>query len=177
MVGAIRARKTCLECHKVEEKALLGAFTYTLKLQSEATPKEDRLKNLEGLSAETRGAIEVIEATGGQVRRAANGPITEWQLAFVQGKKLDKDSLPEPRLTHVLIRDPSLSRLEAFPDLTLLDVRFTLVTDAGLEEIAKLPKLRKLLVQHSKITPAGIEKFRANRPEVVVENGTPVGRR
>ncbi|MGL4423603.1 MAG: hypothetical protein ACRCZF_23300, partial [Gemmataceae bacterium] len=175
LVGAVRAQEACLECHKVAEKALLGAFTYTLKLRSETTPKEHRLKNLEGLSEATRGAIEVIEATGGQVRRAGNGPITEWQLGFVEAQ-LQKGIPPEDwiKLYSVPHRDAALSVLDAFPDLTLLDVSFTLVTDASLEAIAKLPKLQKLVVKHSKITPTGIEQFRAKRPEVDVVVAVPL---
>ncbi len=31
MLGALRARQDCMECHSVVEKTLLGAFSYTLE--------------------------------------------------------------------------------------------------------------------------------------------------
>jgi hypothetical protein len=32
MLGAIRARDTCLKCHSVDKNELLGAFSYDLRL-------------------------------------------------------------------------------------------------------------------------------------------------
>src|SRR5439155_21153129 len=77
VVGAIRAREQCLECHKTKAGDLLGAFSYTLSLQSPATAEADCLKDMAGLSRTAVGAVHFVEALGGKVVRTPGGPISE----------------------------------------------------------------------------------------------------
>ena len=75
VLGAVRAREDCLKCHKVEVGTLLGAFTYTLKLQSESTPFDECLKDTMGLTEREIGAIRLIESLGGKAIRSPEGPV------------------------------------------------------------------------------------------------------
>lgn len=43
MLGALRAGKSCVECHKVPHNTLLGAFTYRFKNDfSDPEPKDTK---------------------------------------------------------------------------------------------------------------------------------------
>ncbi|MGC4062328.1 MAG: hypothetical protein QM749_16370 [Aquabacterium sp.] len=59
--------------HKVEVGHLLGAFSYTLKAQSEETPAEHKLTDLSGLSDKQIAAVRGIESSGGKVIRPPAG--------------------------------------------------------------------------------------------------------
>jgi len=171
VLGAIRARSQCLECHKVEEGTMLGAFSYTLKLQSEATAKADRLADKAGLTDQELGAIQVVESRGGKVIRAPGGPVTELQLSFARKREIDaKGSFNQfgpatSPTTRLQLRDSGLRLVGAFPELLTLDVSHSLVSDAGLKSIAELKHLKKLDLTDTSVTEAGIAELKKALPE------------
>ncbi len=170
VVGALRAEQTCAKCHNVEGKTLLGAFTYTLLLQSEATPEKHRLSNLKGLSRIQRGAVDAIEAIGGKFIRDGDGPIVSLQLGFVATEQITAAKPRWVASTHVLARDSVISQVSAFPDLVTLDISNTLISDASIDEIAKLPKLKKLIASNSRITKKGITTLKSRIANLEVVN-------
>lgn len=170
MLGAIRARKDCQSCHKVEVGTLLGAFTYTLKLQSEETPAEHKLTDLAGLTERQQWAVKSIEAVGGKVIRTPGGPVTEVKMSFAYNPTLGS---PAVYVTRLQLRDSSLPHLLAFPDLTTLDVSNSLVSDAGLKTLAELKNLKKLDAQHTSTTAAGVAELKKALPECEVITSPP----
>jgi hypothetical protein len=174
VLGAIRARGECLECHKTKAGELLGAFTYTLALQSDATPEADCLKDVAGLSRTAVGAVHFVESQGGKVVRMPGGPIREvyfthtWtQNAERLAKEASKDGIYRP--SYARLKNSSLAVLESLPDLRVLDVSHSMVTDDGLKEIAKLKTLRKVVYSPGYITEAGVAELKKALPDCVVE--------
>ncbi len=163
MLGAIRARKDCQSCHKVEVGHLLGAFSYTLKLQSEETPAEHKLADLAGLTDRERAAVRAIEAVGGKVIRTPGGPVTELKMTFARNEDM-AIKRNGSYSTRLMLRDSALSHLLAFPDLTAVDVSKSLVSDAGLKTLADLKNLKRLNVQHTSTTPAGVAELKKALP-------------
>jgi internalin A len=170
ILGAIRARADCLACHHVDEGALLGAFTYTLELKSDATEPAHRLADLTGLTQQELASIEAIESIGGTIHRDLNRP--QRPVSMVS-------------FSHTKTKDAGLKRLVPFGGLKMLDVSYTNVTDAGVKEIAarhrqleeidltgskitnvalkelrKVPHLRKLSLWTTDITDAGLSELR-----------------
>ena len=163
-VGAIRARTECISCHKTAEVGtLLGAFTYTLALQSEATPAADRLGNLEGLTDQERAAVEAIESIGGKVHRDGNGPVTKIELAHSRNAEIAAKKA-WPATTRLQARNSSLTLLGAFPNLTALDISQTLISDDGIDQIAGLLKLKTLNIADSHLTADGIATLKKKLP-------------
>jgi hypothetical protein len=109
MLGAIRARKDCLSCHRVEVGTLLGAFSYTLKAQSEETPAEHKLADTAGLTDRERAAVRAIEAVGGKVIRTPGGAVTEVKMTFAR----NQIALGGQFNTRLQLRDSALSHLLA----------------------------------------------------------------
>jgi len=174
VLGAIRARGECLECHKTKAGELLGAFSYTLALQSDATPEADCLKDKAGLSRTAVGAVLFVESQGGKVVRTPGGPITEvyythtWtQTAERLAKESAKYGIHRP--AYARLKNSALAVLESFPDLRVLDVSHSMITDDGLKEIAKLKTLRKVLFSPGYVTDAGVAELKKALPECVVE--------
>ncbi len=170
VLGAIRARQECLKCHKVEVGTLLGAFTYTLKLQNESTPFDHCLKETKGLSERQIGAIREIESRGGKaIRTPGGGPVSELQMTF--SRKLDygpeEDFGSSPR---VRLHDSALKVLKDFPDLEILNVSDSLVSDAGLKTIAELKRLKKLNVSASAVTEDGVIELKKALPDCEIIN-------
>jgi hypothetical protein len=173
-LGAIRARGECLECHKTKAGDLLGAFSYTLALQSTATPEADCLKDTAGLSRTAVGALHFVESQGGKVVRTHGGPISEvyfthtWTL---HAERLDKESSTKGahHPPYARLKNSALAVLESFPDLRVLDVSHSMVTDDGLKEIAKLKTLRKVVYSPGYITEAGVAELKKALPDCVVE--------
>lgn len=172
MLGAIRVRQDCLSCHKVEVGHLLGAFTYTLKLQSEETPAADKLTDTAGLTERQQRAVRSIEAVGGKVIRTPGGPVTEVRMTFARNE--ETEAKPGVISTRLQLRDSALPHLLAFPDLTALDVSDSLVSDAGLKTIAKLVSLRRLDLRDTTTTEAGIEELKKALPQCEVVTGPPL---
>ncbi len=139
---------------------MLGAFTYTLKLQSEATPESDRLKDTIGLTDEELGAVRVVEARGGKVIRAPGGPVTELQLTFARKQDLET----KPYSIRLQLHDSGLQVLEAFPGLRALDVSRSLISDVGLKAIAELKQLKRLDLTMTAVTDEGVAALKKNLP-------------
>lgn len=162
MLGAIHAHQGCLSCHKVKEGALLGAFSYTLKLQSEETQAAHKLKSLAGLTEQQRWAVRAIEAIGGKVIRAPDGPVTVVRMTFSRNKEFGRQSGRDS--TRLPLRDSALPYLLAFPELMTLDVSCSLVTDKGLKTIAELKNLKRVDLCDTHITQDGIEGLKKALP-------------
>ncbi len=163
MLGAIQARNECLSCHKTAEVGtLLGAFTYTLRKQSEETPDEERLKDLAGLTQDERSAVQTVESKGGKVTREPGGPITELDLTHAANADIKAHG---PAATaHVRLRDASLNVLEVFPNLRRLNVSHSLITDAGVKEIAKLKLLKAVDLRNTLISTDGLATLKKDLP-------------
>ena len=152
---------------------MLGAFSYTLTLQSEATPVADRLKDKAGVTDQERGAIRVVESRGGKVIRAPGGPVTELQLTFAR-KREQQEKAPtfnqfgggnSSPVTRLQYRDSDLRIVGAFPELRTLDVSGSLVSDAGLLTIAEQKHLKKLDLRDTSVTKAGVAELKEALPE------------
>jgi hypothetical protein len=174
VLGAIRARSQCLECHKTEVGSLLGAFSYKLSLHSPATPEPDCLKDTAGLSHRVVGAVHFVESLGGKVIRTPGGPISELYFTHTwhqQAERLAKESPQNGRhVPHAArLKNSALGVLESFPDLRLLDISHSMVTDAGLKEIAKLSSLRKLIYTPGYVTDAGIAELTKSLHNCTIE--------
>lgn len=172
MLGAIRARKDCLSCHdQAKEGDLLGAFTYTLKLQSEETPPAHRLTDTAGLTDRQVWAVKSIEAVGGKLIRTAGGPVTEVQLSFArkaEAATFQAQPWNHSFSTRLQARDSALPHLLEFPELTALDVSDSLVSDAGLKTIAALKNLAKLDLRDTSTTEAGVAELKKALPKCEV---------
>jgi hypothetical protein len=168
VLGAVRARNDCLTCHQVEVGSLLGAFTYTLDLQSQETPAADRLKDTAGLSREEISAVLTIESIGGRVTRDAGGPVREVALSYLVSQAMARSYAESTR--YVRIRDYSLDVLSVFPELKVLDVSHAIVTDDGLKVIAKLKKLEKLDLRGTWVTVDGLAKLKKDLPECKIRH-------
>ncbi|CAN5578051.1 hypothetical protein BH11PLA2_BH11PLA2_49370 [soil metagenome] len=192
LFGAIRAGNTCLSCHKVQEGALLGAFTYTLTPQTEATPVADKLKNLDGLTAVEVKAVEAIEAFGGKLVRKDGQPITEAYLSHSRnaeilaireidtvnahdGRRINGATLQSTPVMRSAIRNTALVWLKAFPELQVLDLSNSDVTDAAIKDITKLKQLKTIDVTNSRMTQHGIDDLKKALPgcEVLFKKATP----
>lgn len=174
MLGAIRARKECLECHKAEVGSLLGAFTYTLALQSPATPEADCLKDLAGLPRSIVGAVQFVESQGGKVVRAPRGPISEvrfthtWTQNAERQAKLGRWDFRQ--VSYVArLKNSALDVLESFPELRVLDISNSMVTDDGLKSLARINSLRKVRYSPGYITEAGVAELKKALPDCAVE--------
>ena len=178
VLGAVRARTDCLKCHaEAKEGTMLGAFTYKLALQSEATRPEDRLKDTAGLSNADLGAVQVVESLGGKVVRTRGGPISEIYFTHTRNRDAKEhftSGLYVPGgSTMVMLKDSSMRLLGAFPDLSVLDVSFSYVTDAGLKEIAKLTHLKKLNLVGTYVSDAGVAELKKALPGCEIERNPP----
>lgn len=174
MLGAIRARKECLECHKVDVGNLLGAFSYTLTLQSPVTAEADCLKDLAGLSRTVIGAVQFVESQGGKVVRSPGGPVTEVNFTHTWTQNMERQAKTKPRSFgydwhSARLKNSSLDVLESFPDLRVLDISHSMVTDDGLKTLARLKSLRKVLYWPGYVTDAGIAELKKALPGCVVE--------
>jgi hypothetical protein len=167
VLGAIRARKECLECHKAEVGDLLGAFSYKLTLLSDATPDADCLKETAGLSRSVVAAVRYVESQGGKVTRKTGGPITE--VDFTHTWKKNRDREGNYGAWHGRLKNSALAVLESFPELRVLDVSHSMVTDAGIKEIAKHKSLRKVIYTPGYITDAGIAEIKKSLPDCTFE--------
>lgn len=174
MLGAIRARNECLECHKTDVGSLLGVFSYTLTLQSPATPEADCLKDLAGLSRTTVGAVKFVESQGGKAVRSPGGLVTEVNFTHTWTRNMEKQAKAPARSGDFLppfarLKNSSLDVLESFPDLRVLDISHSMVTDDGLKTLARLKSLRKVLYSPGIITEAGLAELKKALPECAVE--------
>jgi hypothetical protein len=173
VLGAIRVRKECLECHKSEVGDLLGAFSYTLSLQSDATPETDCLKDTAGLSRSVVAAVRYVESQGGKAVRTPGGPITEVDFTHTwkQNKELESAGKKPPTsfVWHGRLRNSALAVLDSFPDLRVLDISHSMVTDAGLKDLAKHKSLRKVIYTPGYVTDAGIAELKKSLPDCTFE--------
>ncbi len=166
VLGVIRARQACLECHNVEVGAMLGAFTYRLELQSDAIEESEVLKDTKGFTAREIAAIKKIEARGGTFVRLPDGPVSElvWDI---EKDKSDWRSYP----THVTWRrlhDSELVMLDAFPKLTVLDLSNSFITDDGILYILQLKHLKKLILTSTMVTQERILRLKQEMPNCLV---------
>jgi hypothetical protein len=172
-LGAIRARGECLECHKIKAGELLGAFSYTLALQSNATPEAECLKDTAGLSRTAVGAVHFVESQGGKVVRTPGGPISEVYFTHTWTQSAERMAKQSPNHggspPYNRLKNSALAVLESFPNLRVLDVSHSMVTDDGLKEIAKLKTLRKVVYSPGYITEAGVAELKKALPDCVVE--------
>jgi hypothetical protein len=181
VLGAIRARAECLECHKTEAGSLLGAFSYTLTLQSNATPEADCLKETAGLSRTAVGAVHFVESLGGKVVRTPGGPISEVYFTHTWSQNAERLAKEPPRNgrhvpPYARLKNSALDVLESFSDLRVLDITHSMVTDNGLKEIAKLKTLRKLAISPGYVTDAGIAELKKALPDCAIEMKQPAFR-
>jgi hypothetical protein len=174
VLGAIRARQECLECHKTEAGSLLGAFSYTLALQSPATPAADCLKDTGGLSRRAVGAVHFVESLGGKVVRTPGGTISEVYFTHSWTQNAERQAKEPPTndryiAPYARLKNSALEVLESFPDLRVLDISHSMVTDDGLKEIAKAKTLRKLVYSPGYISNAGIADLKRVLPDCATE--------
>jgi hypothetical protein len=168
VLGAVRASKACLECHRVDVGALLGAFTYTLTLQSQETPNADRLKDHTGLSREQVSAVLTIESNGGKMTREKDGPVWEVALSYLAATSYARSS--EESYRYISVRDASLKVLSVFPEMKVLDVSHSNVTDDGLGTIAKLKWLEKLDLRYTLVTADGLTRLKKELPNCQIRH-------
>lgn len=175
VLGAIRARQQCLECHTTKVGSLLGAFSYTLSLQSYATPESECLKETAGLSRSVVAAVRHVESLGGKAIRAAGGPISEVDFTFSWKQHAElaaKGKTPPRQMSDAFsarLKNSALAVLESFPDLRVLDISHSLVTDDGLKEVAKHKKLQKVYYTQGYVTDAGVAALKKALPDCTVE--------
>jgi hypothetical protein len=175
VLGAIRARAECLECHKTSKAGdLLGAFTYTLALQSQATPEADCLKDMAGLSRSMVGAVHFVESLGGKVVRPPGGPIREVYFTHLWNQAVERIAknplgFVSTAPPYSRIKNSALDVLASFPELRVLDISSSMVTDAGLKEIAKLKNLQKVVYSPGYITDAGLAELKKALPACAIE--------
>ena len=170
MFGAIRARKDCLSCHKGQVGTLLGAFTYTLELQSEETPDSHKMKDKTDLTDRQLRAVRSIEAVGGKLIRTPGGAVTEVQMTFSRTQEAAAKRGRQP--TRLALRDSALPHLLAFPDLAVLDVSDSLVSDTGLKTIGELRNLKRLNLRDTGVTSDGVAELRKALPDCEILNTT-----
>lgn len=72
-------------------------------------------------------------------------------------------------LLNTRITDASVPLWKKFPNLELLDLRQTNIGPATLNAVAALPKLKHVLLNNELITETDIAKFKAKRPDVIVD--------
>ena len=65
---------------------------------------------------------------------------------------------------------PALSELSKLDHLTSIFFDWIPLTDEGLACLVDFPSLKRLTLLHTQITPTGLAKFRAVRPEIMVES-------
>jgi hypothetical protein len=174
VLGAIRARQQCLECHKTEVGSLLGAFSYKLALHSPATPDANCLKDTAGLSRRAVGAVHFVESLGGKVVRTPGGPISEVYFTHTWHQNAERLAKEPPQngrhVPHAArLKNSALAALESFPRLRVLDISHSMVTDAGLKEIAELSSLRRLIYSPGYLTDAGIAELTKSLPNCAIE--------
>lgn len=165
VLGAVRARKECLECHKTEVGHLLGAFTYTLNLQTDATPEADCLQDTAGLSRSVVAAVRHVESLGGKALRTPGGSVSEVDFTYAWKKSLRT----EHGFALARLKNSALAVLESFPDLRVLDISHSMVTDSGLKDIAKLKSLRRVVYTPGYLTDAAIAQLKKSLPDCAVE--------
>jgi hypothetical protein len=174
VLGAIRARQECLECHKIEAGSLLGAFSYTLTLQSPATPAAECLKDTDGLSRRAVGAVHFVESLGGKVVRIPGGPISELYFTHTWTQNAERQAKEPPTngrhyAPYARLKNSALEVLDSLPHLRVLDISHSMVTDDGMKVIAKLKTLRKLVYSPGYISDAAIADLKRALPDCATE--------
>ena len=147
---------------------MLGAFTYTLELQSEETPEADRLKDTVGLTEQQLGAVHVIESRGGKVIRAPGGPVTELRLTFARNQ--ETKNKPSGMSTRIQLHDSaSLAvSVEAFPELNVLDVfecGDSFISDAGHENDRRVEAPEEVGPRRYSCVDKGVAALQKSLPE------------
>jgi serine/threonine protein kinase/Leucine-rich repeat (LRR) protein len=77
--------------------------------------------------------------------------------------------LTELSLMWTLVNDEGLSHLPTLPNLKKLDLTANEITDDGFLGLERFPSLTTIVVTDTRVTAEAIEKFRAQRPNLMVE--------